>query len=276
MFDEKTQQELKSYVYMLLDPQENKPFYVGKGNNNRVFEHMCRALTDTDISTFKYDKIREIVEDKKQTVHHIIVRHGLTDREALQVEASLIDTLIHCGLGLTNQQGGHNSIEKGLMTSEAIIQKYNAEPLDEIANDCVLININNSYTTLRKNARRQGINIDPNAIYQATKETWFIGKDKVNQLKYVLSEYKGLIVEVIKVDDNGWYVKKRGKNKTVRDENKYPILDDKGKRKKEVVEEDGYGFNGKIAPDEIRNLYINKSVAHKKTKGQANVIRYIL
>lgn len=273
-FDEKTIQELKSYVYMLLDP-DNIPFYVGKGNNNRVFEHMRCALTDTT-STLKYDKIREIVDVKKQSVKHIIVRHGLTDREAFQIEASLIDTLIYCGLGLTNQQGGHNSIEKGLMTSEAIIQKYNAEPLDKIANDCVLININRTYNTLKKNARKQGINIDPTAIYQATKETWFIGKNKVNQLKYVLSEYKGLIVEVFKVDDNGWYVKQRGKNKTVRDENKKPILDDKGQRKKEIVEEDGYGFNGEIAPDSIRKLYINKSVAHKKTKAQANVIRYEL
>jgi hypothetical protein len=276
MFDEKTQQELKSYVYMLLDPEDNKPFYVGKGNNNRVFEHMNRALTDPDNSTFKYDKIREIVEIKKQLVKHLIVRHGLTDREAFQIEASVIDTLIHCGLGLTNQQGGHNSIEKGLMTSEAIIQKYNAIPLDNIAEGCVLININTSYNNLKKNARKQGINIDPNAIYQATKETWFIGKDKVNQLKFVLSEYKGLIVEVFEVDDNGWYVKPRGKNKTVIDEYKNPILDDKGKRKKEVVEEDGYGFNGKIALAEIRNLYINRSVAHKKSKGQANVIRYKL
>ena len=276
MFDERTQQELKSYVYMLLDPQDSKPFYVGKGNNNRVFEHMSRALIDTDILTLKYDKIREIVEEKKLIVPHIIVRHGLTDREAFQIEASLIDILTHCGLGLTNQQVGHNSIEKGLMTTEAIIQKYSAKPLENIADDCVLININNSYSTLKKNALKQGINIDPTAIYQATKETWFISKDKVNQLKYVLSEHKGLVVEVYKVDDNGWYLKKRGKNKTVRDENRAPILDDKGKIKKEVIEKDGYGFNGKIAHDEIRNLYIYKSVAHKKTKGQANVIRYKL
>jgi hypothetical protein len=110
MFDQKTQQELKSYVYMLLDPQDNKPFYVGKGNDNRVFEHMNLALSDSDISTLKYDKIREIVNVRQQTVQHIIVRHGLTDREAFQIEASLIDTLIHCGIGLTNEQGGHNYI----------------------------------------------------------------------------------------------------------------------------------------------------------------------
>jgi hypothetical protein len=266
MFDEKTQQELKAYVYMLLDPRDDKAFYVGKGNNNRVFEHMNRAITDSDTSTLKYEKIREIVENKKQTLKHVIVRHGLTDSEAFQIEASLIDTLNYCGLGLSNQQGGHNSIDKGLMTSEEIIRLYNAQPLDKIGDDCILININKTYE------RGNGTN----AIYQATKETWFINKNKVNQLKYVLSEYRGLIVEVFEVYNNGWYQKLRPKNKTIYDENKKPILDDKGNREKEVVQENGYGFNGKREPDNIRDLYINKSVAHKKTRGQANVIRYKL
>ena len=141
MFDEKTQQELKYYVYMLLDPQGDKPFYVGKGKNNRVFNHMALALTDTDTSTLKYDTIREI-EQRGQTIKHIIVRHGLTEKEAFIIEASLIDTLIYCKLGLSNEQGGHNSIEKGLMTSEEISRLYNAQPLEKIENNCVLININ--------------------------------------------------------------------------------------------------------------------------------------
>lgn len=36
MFDEKTIQHLKYYVYMLIDPADNKPFYIGKGVQNRV------------------------------------------------------------------------------------------------------------------------------------------------------------------------------------------------------------------------------------------------
>jgi hypothetical protein len=167
-----------------------------------LFKHVNRALTDTDTSTFKYDKIREIVDINKQTVKHIIVRHGLTEDEAFKIEASLIDTLIRCRLGLTNEQGGHNSIEKGLMTSEEIIRFHNAQPLDEIGNDCVIININRTY--------KRGNGTNP--IYQATKETWFkIGN--MLERKYVLSEYRGLIVEVFEVDS--WYEKQKSKNKPV-------------------------------------------------------------
>jgi len=247
---------------MLLDPQGDKPFYVGKGRaNNRVYDHMACALTDTDTSTLKYDKIREITK-RGQIVKHIIVRHGLTDGEAFQIEAALIDTLNYCGLGLSNQQGGHNSIDKGLMTSEEIIRLYNAQPLNKIESNCVLININKTY--------KRGNGTDP--IYQATKETWLISEWRIPQIKYVLSEFRGLIVEVFEVDE--WYQKLRSKNKTLRDQLGNPILDDKGKTKKEIVEVTGYGFNGKPAPEEIRNLYINKSVAHIKQKGAAQVIRY--
>lgn len=252
MFDEKTQQELKSYVYMLLDPQDEKPFYVGKGRaNNRVFDHMACALIDTDASTLKYDKIREIT-NRGQIVKHIIVRHGLTDDEAFQIEASLIDTLNYCGLGLSNLQGGHDSIEKGLMTSEEIMRLYNAYPLDEIGIDCVLININKTY--------KRGNGTNP--IYQATKETWLISEWRLPHIKYVLSEFRGLIVEVFEVKN--WYPKQRPKNKTI----------DKGRNVKIQVEVTGYGFDGVVAQDEIRNLYINKSVAHIKKKGAAQVIRY--
>ena len=83
MFDEKTKQALKAYVYMLLDPNTKQPFYVGKGReNNRVFEHIACALSDTEQSSLKYDKIRTI-QESGHVVEHVIVRHGLSDKEAL-------------------------------------------------------------------------------------------------------------------------------------------------------------------------------------------------
>lgn len=40
MFDEKTKEKLKYYVYLLIDPDTNEPFYVGKGKDDRVFSHI--------------------------------------------------------------------------------------------------------------------------------------------------------------------------------------------------------------------------------------------
>ncbi|MEP7266121.1 MAG: hypothetical protein ABI844_00745 [Saprospiraceae bacterium] len=251
MFDEKSRQALKYYVYILLDPADNKAFYVGKGIDNRVFNHLACALTGTDTSNAKYEKIREIIQSG-QTVKHVIVRHGLSESEAFKIEASLIDTLTYCGLLLSNIVGGHNSIEKGLMTADEIMRLYNAQPLNQMGADCILININRTY--------KRGNGTDP--IYQATKETWLIGEWRLPQIKYVLSEFRGLIVEVFEVKD--WYPKQRPKNKTI----------DKERNIKIQVEVIGYGFDGVIALDEIRNLYINKSVAHIKQKGAAQVIRY--
>jgi len=248
MFDEKTRQHLRYYVYMLFDPRDKRPFYIGKGLENRVFNHLNRALTDIDISNAKYDTIREI-EECGQAVVHIIVRHDLTEDEAFKIEASLIDVFIYCGILLSNKVGGHNSIEKGLMTSEEIIRLYNAEPLNEIDSDCILININ------RKYQRGKGLQ----SIYEATKETWTIRESKLQQLKYVLSEYRGLIVEVFKVDN--WYPKERGYLPNARRHGQTKI---------------GFGFNGEIALAEIRDKYINKSITHLKKKGAASAIRYNL
>lgn len=253
MFDEKSKQELKYYVYILLDPADNKPFYVGKGTNNRVFDHMACALSMVDTSDLKFEKIREIV-DRGSEVNHVIVRHGLSEKEAFQIEASLIDTLNYCQISLTNKVIGHNSIEKGLMTSDEIMRIYNAEPLNSIGHDCVLININKSY--------ERGSGFDP--IYNATKETWFISEYRLPYIKFVLSEYKGLIVEVFEVIE--WYSKARTRNKTL----------DREKGITTQIEAIGYGFDGKIAPNTTRDLYINKSVAHLKKRGSAQVIRFNL
>lgn len=248
MFDEKTRQHLRYYVYMLFDPRDKRPFYIGKGLDNRVFNHLNRALTDIDISNAKYDIIREI-EERGQAVGHIIIRHDLTEDEAFKIEASLIDAFIYSGILLSNKVGGHNSIEKGLMTSEEIIRLYNAEPLNQIEPDCIIININ------RKYERGKGLQ----TIYEATKETWTISESKLHQLKYVLSEYRGLIVEVFKV--NNWYPKERGY---------LPNAQRHGQTKI------GFGFNGEIASADIRDKYINKSISHLKKKGAASAIRYNL
>ena len=208
MFDEKSIQQLKFYVYLLIDPKTDEPFYVGKGTGNRVFNHIQCAL-ETETKNDKYDEIRKIYAEGNQ-VKHLIVRHGLNEKTAFEIESALIDTFKfipkfkHYIKG--NIQGGIKSIEKGLMTTNEIIRIYNAEPLNKIEENCIIININKSY--------RRGSGED--AIYNATKGIWVIDKKKrnIDDIKVVLSEYKGLIVEVFEVYK--WYEKERGYNKNAK------------------------------------------------------------
>lgn len=251
VFDENTIQNLKYYVYMLIDPRNNTPFYVGKGIGNRVFQHIDSVFNEFSNSNEKLNTIKDILESGLE-VNHVIIRHGLSENEAFQIEASIIDTLSHCNLLLTNIVLGHHSITKGLMRADEIIRLYNSVPLTEIGSDCIIININKKF--------KRGNN--SLTIYEATKETWLINENNTSRLKYVLSEYKGLIVEVFEVDE--WYKKERTKNKTI----------DKNKKSQIQISVLGFGFNGKVASDEIRELYVNKSIAHVKMKGSAQVIRY--
>jgi len=144
MFDEKTIQELNYYVYMLIDPRENKPFYIGKGDKNRVFDHISCAFTEIDNVNLKYEKIKEII-DSGHVVNHIIVAHGLKETTAYQIEASLIDSFAFCGILLSNKVRGRNSVEKGLMNSDEIIRLYSSLPLNSMGEDCIIININQKY-----------------------------------------------------------------------------------------------------------------------------------
>ena len=233
-FDIKTSEKLKSYVYALIDPRNEKPFYIGKGIGNRVFNHVACALDDKSDTDNKYEMIKEIKNSGRE-VKHIIIRHGLTENMALDIEASLLDFFNYQGYELTNKVLGHNSLDNGLMSAKEIIGKYNAEKLDKLSDPVVIININKSYPKEKYN---------DDGIYRATKESWSMSENRIKSIEYVLSEYKGLIVEVFEV------------------KNWYPVdaVTPKGKYRKR------WGFNGIVAENWIRNKYIHKSISHSKGK----------
>ena len=64
-FSQKTKEELKYYVYVLIDPRDSKIFYVGKGNENRVFSHINEAI-ENPRETEKLETIRTIKKEGKE------------------------------------------------------------------------------------------------------------------------------------------------------------------------------------------------------------------
>ena len=228
-----TIEKLGSYVYLLIDPRNNKIFYVGKGKGNRINQHLLGALDDNTKETEKIKRIREI-QNAKLEVKHTVLRHELTDKEALEVESAVIDVLGKDNL--TNIVKGHNSEDKGIMKLEDIKIKYEAEEAN-IEEPAILININNLYQR----------DMSEKEIYDATRKSWKVRVSHVSDIKIACSVYRGIIREVFTI--NRWL----------------PSLEVKGR----------YVFEGKVAPKNVREKYINKSVSKYWKKGSQNPIKYV-
>lgn len=243
MFDNLTATKLGYYVYALVNPITDKVFYIGKGIENRVFAHKLEVLENkSEIGSLKKIEINDILESNLD-VKHVIIRHGLTEKEAFLLEATLIEYHNFSQNKLTNEVSGHNSGFYGIKTSDELIRQYNAPKLEQLIHKVVIININRQYTKVKNSE---------NGIYKATKESWVIKKTRIDQLEYALSEYQGIIIGVFKI--NNWYSMKTEGNTNNR----------------------RWGFDGEEASDELKNIYLNKSIAHVKKKGASNPIRYKL
>lgn len=65
-------EKLEYYVYLLIDPETNHVFYVGKGTGNRIFAHINAAIVDAGAGE-KLDKIRDL-RARGIEVRHVIHR----------------------------------------------------------------------------------------------------------------------------------------------------------------------------------------------------------
>lgn len=175
------EEKIKHYVYRLYDPRNGETFYVGKGIGNRVFSHAngeSAFLTDDeDELSAKFSKIREI-RLAGFNVGHVIHRHGMNEEAAFEVEAALIEAYP----GLTNEIGGHNSGDRGIMHAQEILEKYAAEPACFDGIKAILITISREVT-----------NQD---VYEVVRYAWRMSIQKAQQAKYVMAVKSGLIVGV--------------------------------------------------------------------------------
>ena len=138
VFSDYVSEQLKAYVYLLIDPRDDEIFYVGKGNGNRVFAHAQDALADDEAASDKLDRIREI-RAADHEVRHELLRFGLTDRTAIQVEAAAIQLL---GLSeLTNVVEGHHVWARGRMTADVAVSLFDAPPAPDIMEQVILFRI---------------------------------------------------------------------------------------------------------------------------------------
>jgi uncharacterized protein len=248
-FTRKTQEELK-YVYALIDPEDNKIFYIGKGITNRVFSHINEAIVNPR-ETEKLETIRAIKKNN-QKVKHFIIRHGLEENEAILIESVLIDFLTFKDFAeiakITNIASGHFSFYQGIKTVEECEILYNCEELkkENVKHKILVININKTFDNKRNRKNDNPVYNRPN-IYEATRGWWVLDNKRAKNSEYVLAEYGGVIRAIFKPE------------KWLQD------TENRGSKR--------WGFEGtEVSNKEILELYMNKAIP--KIKGMANPIRY--
>lgn len=187
-FSKLTQERLGYYVYALVDPKDNKIFYVGKASsNNRAFDHLNSSKNESD----KQKKIKDIRSINKEPRVDIL-RHGLTTSDvALQVEAAIIDSI---GLeNLTNVVRGHN-INQGRIHASDAQTLLGSTPIkaSDIKYPCMMFYIHNSYSPT----------MSEQEIYDCVRQFWYeVSKENRDNLKYkvALGMVDGVVVRVYKI-----------------------------------------------------------------------------
>lgn len=233
-------QRLEHYVYLYIDPRNERPFYVGKGQGERALSHPSE-----EAESRKCAKIAELAaEGKKPRID--ILAHGLRDEEtAFRIEAAVIDLF---GLdALTNEVRGWRSLQLGRIPLPELTMYYAATPV-EVEVPALLIRINRLYRH----------NMTPQELYEATRGVWKLGA-RCMKAQYAFAVFEGLVREVYEIE--AWHEAGTTAYAT-RDASQLKAA---GRRE----------FLGRVADAMIRDHYVGHSVAKEFRKGLQSPVVYV-
>jgi len=193
-FSKKAGTLLKHYVYALVDPHTEGIFYVGKGSaSSRPFSHLRKKDVKNDEGL--QNRISSIRSQGREPVVEII-RYGLDEKTAHEVEAAVIDAI---GLkNLTNSIRGHQT-ERGRVRADALDQQLSGKHLnvEDINISAILFYCHQ--------AQQKQYN-----LYDATRQFWHLGKNRIQrkdngelQYQYAFCMKGSVVLEIYKILE--WY-----------------------------------------------------------------------
>lgn len=105
---------LPYYVYVLIDPRDDHVFYVGKGQNERAFDHVAevrhKIAKGESLTSRKQLTIESILtEGHDKGPKAIVVARFADEDQAFAVESVLINFVYGYGSRLTNESRGHGA-----------------------------------------------------------------------------------------------------------------------------------------------------------------------
>lgn len=108
---------MNSYVYTLVDPRNNLPFYVGKGSGERCNAHVVEAKYYVKRKSLKLNKIRKLMRLGMEPIV-IKLEENVSDKQALDLECLLIAEMRDLGFALTNMTDGGDGAQGYKHTEE--------------------------------------------------------------------------------------------------------------------------------------------------------------
>ena len=207
MFSPATVESIGSYVYALADA-EDRIFYVGKGEANRVFDHVeeVRRLLDSDsIGRIEppddFDDDIDGLSPKRSRIAAMllqgvdptkyIIRDGLTPQQALLIEATLISVLDwQLGGVLTNQVAGHGTAHFGLKTVEEL-EATKGEPFR--LSDLPDLQDGEEIVAINVNRRWSEVKAKKSTLLDVSRGSWKLSTARANRCRYAVIHANGIV-----------------------------------------------------------------------------------
>jgi len=191
-FSPKEKKHLGKYIYALIDPRDNKVFYVGQGTGNRLFEHLSdadRCLAGNAVADSRLMRIIDIWANEED-VFWAIIAHGInSDSNAADlIESSVIDafSLSQNGPALNSIAGIHSTL---LLPKD--LEKVNAEP----------VNPTSPYPAVFMFWIHKGL-AEGRSVYDATRYSWDVNEYYLGlHDAYAVGILEGLSVGSFRIDE---------------------------------------------------------------------------
>jgi hypothetical protein len=228
-------ERLGQYVYLLVDPRDGRPFYVGKGRGVRMLAHGLEAEdVESGADGAKLARIRDIRAAGLE--HEIwIARYGMTVAEYTAVEAALIDVLasfpvtpLEVGATrrplalrdeLTNARR-EDARGKGLIQLDRLVDEL-AAPVLDCAVPLLLITLNPWKEITERIAgdrtrRGSGFKLewadpalrdrDISELEMATASWWVVSPSQVarRRIEHVVPLFRGVTRALLRIKPDSW------------------------------------------------------------------------